>query len=95
MATVTSDAARAFVDRLPTVEDLMPQLSYQELAGEADPPVVEQLVSPNALRQRQFRERQRALRDGDVTPDPALRDATDQVDATTPDDQIDDDVPLH
>jgi hypothetical protein len=38
----------------------MPALSYQELAGEADPPVVEQLITPNALRQRRYRERQRA-----------------------------------
>ncbi len=76
VATVTSDAARAFVDRLPTVEDLMPKLSYQDVAGEADPPVVEQLVSPNALRQRRFRDRQKALHNGEVTPEPALGDAT-------------------
>jgi hypothetical protein len=29
----------------------------------SDPPVAEQLISPNALRQRRFRERQKALRD--------------------------------
>ncbi len=55
----------------------MPALGYQELAGEADPPVIEQLVSPNALRQRRFRERQQALRDADVTPKPALCNAAD------------------
>ena len=32
------------------------------VAGEADPPVAEQLVSSNALRQRRFRERQTALK---------------------------------
>jgi hypothetical protein len=35
----------------------MPALSYEEVAGEADPPIVEQLISPNALRQRRWRER--------------------------------------
>ena len=40
----------------------MPALSYRELAGEAHPPIVEQLIAPNALRQRRFRERQKALR---------------------------------
>jgi hypothetical protein len=62
---LTSDAARAFLDKLPPIESLMPALSYEEVAGEADPPVVEQLLSPNALRQRRYRERHRnALRDG-------------------------------
>jgi len=41
----------------------MPKLSYAEVAGEAEPPVVEQLVSPGALRQRRHRERNKALRD--------------------------------
>jgi hypothetical protein len=38
----------------------MPALSYAAIAGEAEPPVAEQLVTPNALRQRRFRDRQRA-----------------------------------
>jgi hypothetical protein len=59
----TSDMARAFVESLPAIDTLMPRLSYSEIAGEADPPVAEQLVSPNALRLRRFRERQKALRD--------------------------------
>jgi hypothetical protein len=62
LAGLTSDAARLFLEKLPTIESLMPALSFAELAGEAEPPVVEQLVSPNALRQRRFRERQAALR---------------------------------
>ena len=57
----------------------MPALSYQELAGEAEPPMVEQLISPNALRQRRYRERQKALRDGDVTATAALRYASDHA----------------
>ncbi len=81
IAGLTSEIARNFVERLPTVESLMPALSYEKLAGEADPPVVQQLVSPNALRQRRFRQRQQALRDADVTPKPALRNATDDVEA--------------
>ena len=72
IAGLTTEIARTFVESLPTVKSLMPALSYDELAGEADPPVVEQLVSPNALRQRRFRERHKALRDDDVTPQPAL-----------------------
>jgi hypothetical protein len=63
VAGCTSDAAKAFVDRLPSVEKLMQPLSFAEIAGEADPPVAEQLITPNALRQRRFRERQKALRD--------------------------------
>ena len=76
IAGLTSEGARGFADRLPTVDNLMPQLSNQEIAGEADPPVVEQLVSPNALRQRRFRDRQKALHNGSVTDDAALRDVT-------------------
>ena len=74
VAGLTSEAARGFVERLPTVESLMPALSYEEIAGEADPPVVEQLVTPNALRQRRFREKQRALRDGDAASRNAMED---------------------
>jgi hypothetical protein len=58
----TSEAARAFVDRLPAIDTLMPRLSFAEVADEAEPPIAEQLVSPNALRQRRFRDRQAALR---------------------------------
>jgi hypothetical protein len=61
VAGCTSDDAAAFLASLPSVETLMPRLSYAEVAGEADPPVAEQLVEPNALRQRRFRERQKAL----------------------------------
>ena len=80
IAGLTSETARGFVERLPTVESLMPALSYEELAGEADPPIVEQLLSPNALRQKRFRERQKTLRNADVTPKPALPNATDDAD---------------
>jgi hypothetical protein len=68
-AGLTSDAARAFIQTLPSVESLMPALSFAEMADEARPPVAEQLVSANVLRQRRHRERQKALRDGA----PALR----------------------
>jgi hypothetical protein len=70
---LTSDAARLFVDKLPKIEALMPALSFREVAGEAEPPVAEQLVNSNALRQRRYRERlrngnaQQALRDASVT----------------------------
>jgi hypothetical protein len=65
----TSEMARAFIESPPAIETLMPRLSYSAIAGEADPPIAEQLVSPNALRQRRFRERQNALRgaNGNVT----------------------------
>jgi hypothetical protein len=56
---LTTEAAQAFFNRLPPVEALMPQLTYEEIAGEAKPTVVEQLLSPNALRQRRYRERHR------------------------------------
>jgi hypothetical protein len=56
---LTSDVARAFLEHLPRVEDLMGPLNFQEIAGEAEPPIVEQLVSPTALRQRRYRDRHR------------------------------------
>jgi hypothetical protein len=39
MAGLTSEAARAFVDRLPAIDTLMPCLSFAEVAGEAEPPI--------------------------------------------------------
>jgi hypothetical protein len=65
-ASLTSDKARALIDKLPPVETMMPMLSYQEIAGEADPPVAKQLVSSNALRQRRFREKQRVTSQGNA-----------------------------
>jgi hypothetical protein len=62
VAGLTTDAARRFVEALPKIETLMPALSFAEVAGE--PPVAEQLISSNALRQRRWRERQ-ALRRND------------------------------
>jgi len=76
LAGLTSDAARLFVERLPSVETLMPKLSFTEIAGEAEPPVAEQLISSNALRQRRFRER---LKRNDNAQQ-ALRDATSVTD---------------
>lgn len=71
IAGLTSEAARAFMANLPGVESLMPSLSYQEIAGESDTPIVEQMLTPNALRQRRFRERQKALRNADVALPPS------------------------
>ena len=51
VAGLTSDAARQFA-----------ALSVTEMAGEAEPPAAEQLVSANTLRQRRFRQRQVTLR---------------------------------
>ena len=58
LATVglESEAARQFIERLPSVPKLMPTLSFAEIAGEAEPPIAEQLVSANALRQRRYRD---------------------------------------
>jgi len=41
IAGLTSEGAKQFVEKLPTVEALMPTLSLSEIAGEADPPVAE------------------------------------------------------
>jgi len=57
-----SDASRKFFGELPPIENLMPALSFAELSGDADPPIAQQLVSPNALRQRRFREKHKQLR---------------------------------
>jgi hypothetical protein len=67
VAGLTSEVARAFIDRLPGIETLMPRLSFSEVAGEADPPIAERLVSPSALRQRRYRERQTALRNAEAS----------------------------
>jgi len=48
---------------------------YDEIAGNASPPVAEQLVTPNALRQRRFRERQAALRNAGDNVTPLVRNA--------------------
>ena len=72
IAALSSDAARQFIERLPAISDLMPSLSYAEIAGEAEPPIVEQLMRPNTLRQRRFRAKQRALRGNGA---PALQQA--------------------
>ena len=55
-AGLTSAAAQQFIEALPSIETLMQPLSFREIAGDADPPVVEQLVNPSALRQRRYRE---------------------------------------
>jgi hypothetical protein len=73
LAGLTSEAAKAFIEHLPSIEALMPALSFEEIAGPADPPVAEQLVSPNALRQRRYRDRLR-------NATKALRDASDDDD---------------
>ena len=62
IAGLTTDAARSFFEKLPSIQALMPALSFAEIAGEAEPPIAEQLISSNALRQRRFREKQAALR---------------------------------
>jgi hypothetical protein len=56
-AGLTSEAAHAFFDKLPKIEALMPTLSFEAVAGKGEPPIVEQLISPGALRQRRYRER--------------------------------------
>jgi hypothetical protein len=82
VAGLTSDAARLFIEKLPGVEMLMQRLSFAAVAGEAEPPVAEQLVSSNALRQRRFRERQAALgRNGPEALQPPSRNATDDDDS--------------
>src|SRR3954465_7211149 len=46
---LTSEAAHAFVEQLPSSESLMPALSYRDIAGESEPLIVEQLLAPNIL----------------------------------------------
>ena len=85
LAGCTSEMARAFIESLPAVDTLMPRLSYSAIAGEADPPVVEQLLTPNALRQRRFRERRRPLQVGACN----VTDAVSNAAVTPPDDEAD------
>jgi hypothetical protein len=67
IAGLSTEAAKQLFQQLPAIAELMPRLSFAEVAGESEPPIAEQLISPNTLRQRKFRERQRALRNGEVT----------------------------
>jgi len=81
---LTSEAARTFLAKLTPVEELMPKLSFEEIAGPANPPVAEQLVSPSALRMRRHRERKAAL--CDVTQ--ASRDAESDADLNVSDEDV-------
>jgi len=85
LAGCTSDMAKTFIESLPAVDTLMPRLSYRAIAGEADPPTVEQLLTPNALRQRRFRERRRPLQVGARN----VTDAASNAPVTPPDDEAD------
>jgi hypothetical protein len=73
LAGIGSGAARQFIDNLPSVEKLMPALTFTEVSG--DEPIAAQLISSNALRQRRYRERkalqavtQMALSSADFNP---------------------------
>lgn len=72
---LTSSAAQSFIAQLPSIKELMPGLIYSDVSGETEPPIIEQLVSPNALRQRRFRERQAALRNANQALQSASRNA--------------------
>jgi hypothetical protein len=65
---LSSNAAKDFIENLPTIETLMPRLSFAAVAGPGEAPVAEKLVSPAALRQRRHRARLRDERDSGVTP---------------------------
>jgi len=64
---LSSSAAKDFITKLPTIETLMPALSFEAVAGPGEIPVAEKLVSPAALRQRRHRARLRDQRDSAVT----------------------------
>jgi hypothetical protein len=67
VAGLSSSAAKTFIENLPTIETLMPALSFEAVAGPGEVPVAEKLVSPAALRQRRHRARLRDQRDTAVT----------------------------
>ena len=60
LSSMNTGSLVVVVGTLPSVEDLMPRLSFAEVAGESQPPVAERLLSSNALRQARFRERRAA-----------------------------------
>jgi hypothetical protein len=84
VAGLSSDTARGFVERLPGIDTLMPRLAFAEVAGEAEPPIAEQLVTPNALRQRRYRERQAALHNGHTLLPKTNGDNGDDAEAAAP-----------
>jgi hypothetical protein len=61
LAGLSSEAAKQFIDQLPAINTLMPSLSFEQIADKSELPIAEQLVSPNALRQRRFRHRHAAV----------------------------------
>jgi hypothetical protein len=67
VAGLSSSAAKTFIENLPTIETLMPALSFEAVAGPGEVPVTEKLVSQAALRQRRHRARLRDQRDTAVT----------------------------
>ena len=71
-AGCASEASKPFADALPSVERLMRPLSLAAIAGEADPPIAEQLVSPNALRQRRVTARGRYVTPPVTLPTPRI-----------------------
>jgi hypothetical protein len=77
---LTSEAASNFLERLRPVEELMPKLSFEEVAGKAKTPIAEQSTSPGALRQRRYRERHG---NAQVTSRDAASADTDDDDAET------------
>src|SRR5262245_46562582 len=67
VAGLTTEAAKRFIAALPSIETLMPALSFEQVADKSELPIAEQLVSPTALRQRRYRERHRNARITHVT----------------------------
>jgi hypothetical protein len=87
VAGLTSDAGQQFVEQLPKIETLMPRLSFGEVAGQAEPPIAEELVSSHALRQRRYRQRL-ASRRHNSNGHEASRDASCDASGVTVDDGL-------
>jgi hypothetical protein len=65
VSSLTTEAARAFLENLPEVEALMPQVTFSEVEGGTGPEI-ELIATPNALRQRRYRERKIASRNAQM-----------------------------
>ena len=79
VSSLTTEAARAFLESLPEIEVLMPQITFAEVDGGAGAPDIELLATPNALRQRRYRERKLATRNAQAAllPDQESSDGSD------------------
>ena len=85
VAGLTSEVARAFVDRLPGIEALMPRLTFFAVTRLGRPTARRSADQRRRRPQRRYRERQAALRDAEALRAlPSADDASPEIDGAAP-----------